>query len=100
MTLKLPGSRSFYVKVSSIIFAGSMDKTAKLWTAPDLKLLGVFRGHKRGIWDVQFSPVDQVVATASADACIYIWSISDFSCVKVTISATVFVSNACNVNMF
>ena len=67
-------------------FKGSMDKTAKLWTAPDVKLLGVFRGHKRGVWDVQFSPVDQVVATASADASIYIWSIADFSCVKVIIT--------------
>lgn len=25
------------------------------------------RGHKRGVWAVAFSPVDQVVATASGD---------------------------------
>ena len=73
-----------------MLFSGSMDKTGKLWTAPDLKLLGVFRGHKRGIWDVQFSPVDQVVATASADACICIWSISNFTCVKVTVISQIF----------
>ncbi len=32
----------------------------QLWEADSLKLLGVFRGHRRGIWCVQFSPVDQV----------------------------------------
>lgn len=35
-----------------------------------------------GIWYVKFSPVDQVVATCSADSSIKIWSITDFSCLK------------------
>ncbi len=66
-----------------------MDRTAKLWEVKNsnlkltLRLRGVLRGHKRGIWDVKFSPVDQVLATASADATINIWSIQDLSCVKV-----------------
>eukprot|EP00057_Strongylocentrotus_purpuratus_P013737 XP_011668211.1 PREDICTED: transducin beta-like protein 3 [Strongylocentrotus purpuratus] len=45
-------------------------------------LLGSFRGHKRGIWCVQFSPTDQALATSSADGSIKIWALSDFSCVK------------------
>lgn len=35
-----------------------------------------------GIWHVQFSPVDQVFATCSADSLIKFWSINDFSCLK------------------
>ncbi|CAN8013453.1 unnamed protein product, partial [Ixodes persulcatus] len=41
-----------------LIASASQDKTAKLWSAADLSLLGTFRGHRRGIWCVQFSPVD------------------------------------------
>jgi len=45
--------------------------------------MGVFKGHKRGIWSVAFSTVDQVVATSSADKTIKIWSITDFTCLRV-----------------
>lgn len=30
-----------------------------------MSLLGTLRGHKRGVWGVEFSPVDKCVATAS-----------------------------------
>lgn len=33
---------------------------SQLWGVDDLSLKGVMRGHKRGIWCTQFSPVDQV----------------------------------------
>ncbi|XP_064621103.1 transducin beta-like protein 3 [Lineus longissimus] len=65
-----------------LIATGSQDKLAKLWSSTDLALLGVFRGHKRGIWCVQFSPVDQALVTSSGDGNIKIWSLTDFSCVK------------------
>lgn len=42
----------------------------------------VLKGHKRGIWSVEFSPVDQCVITASGDKTIKIWAISDGSCLK------------------
>ena len=35
--------------------------SAKLWSREDGKLLGVFTGHRRGIWCVKFSPVDQII---------------------------------------
>lgn len=38
---------------------------------PDLVLVTTLRGHKRGVWAVQFSPVDQAVATASGLLCTY-----------------------------
>ncbi|KAG4909030.1 hypothetical protein JHK87_055146 [Glycine soja] len=49
---------------------------------PNLVSVIVFKGHKRGIWSVEFSPVDQCVVTASGDKTIRIWAISDGSCLK------------------
>uniref|UniRef100_A0A6Q2X9S5 U3 small nucleolar RNA-associated protein 13 C-terminal domain-containing protein n=1 Tax=Esox lucius TaxID=8010 RepID=A0A6Q2X9S5_ESOLU len=61
----------------------------KLWSlgAPgaNLALLGVFRGHRRGVWCVLFSPMDQVLATSSADGSIKLWGLQDFSCLKVCV---------------
>ncbi|XP_072549538.1 transducin beta-like protein 3 [Salminus brasiliensis] len=74
---------SVVVSPNDKLFAsGSQDRTAKLWSLTDMSLLGVFRGHRRGIWCVQFSPVDQVLATASADGSIKLWGLHDFSCLK------------------
>uniref|UniRef100_A0A674DJE6 Transducin beta like 3 n=1 Tax=Salmo trutta TaxID=8032 RepID=A0A674DJE6_SALTR len=69
-----------------LLVSGSQDRLAKLWSlgAPgaDLALLGVFRGHRRGVWCVQFSPMDQVLASSSADGSVKLWSLQDFSCLK------------------
>jgi U3 small nucleolar RNA-associated protein 13 len=65
-----------------LMVTGSQDKTAKLWNASDGGLVGVLRGHRRGIWSVQFSPVDQCVLTASADTTLKLWAVSDCSCIK------------------
>ena len=79
-----------------LLATGSQDRTAKLFaieysaptkarTAPEAKVvpLGIFKGHKRGVWSVKFSPADQVLATASGDRTIKLWSINDFTCLKV-----------------
>ncbi|GAA6002933.1 hypothetical protein JCM10207_001903 [Rhodosporidiobolus poonsookiae] len=77
-----------------LLASGSQDRTAKLFaisytaatkSSPaqaSLSLLGTFKGHKRGVWSVKFSPVDQVLATASGDRTVKLWSLQDFSCVK------------------
>uniref|UniRef100_A0AAY4BCH0 U3 small nucleolar RNA-associated protein 13 C-terminal domain-containing protein n=1 Tax=Denticeps clupeoides TaxID=299321 RepID=A0AAY4BCH0_9TELE len=65
-----------------LLASGSQDRTARLWSLPDLSLLAVFRGHRRGVWSVQFSPADQVLATSSADGTVKIWGLHDFSCLK------------------
>jgi len=39
----------------SLIATGSQDKTVKLWRSSDLSLQGTLYGHKRGVWDCQFS---------------------------------------------
>uniref|UniRef100_T1GAS6 Uncharacterized protein n=1 Tax=Megaselia scalaris TaxID=36166 RepID=T1GAS6_MEGSC len=43
-----------------LIATASQDKTAKIWSASKLELLGIFKGHRRGVWSVRFSPVDQI----------------------------------------
>lgn len=40
------------------------------------------KGHKRGIWSVEFSSVEQCVMTSSGDRTIKIWSVADGSCLK------------------
>lgn len=63
-------------------FFANKDHTACIWRLPDLVSVVVLKGHKRGIWSVEFSPVDQCVITASGDKTIKIWAISDGSCLK------------------
>ncbi len=55
----------------------------QLWNTKDLSLVGVLKGHKRAIWSIEFSPVDQALVSSSGDKTIKIWSITDFSCLKV-----------------
>ena len=42
----------------------------------------MLKGHKRGIWSVEFSPTDQVVLTASGDATLRMWALQDLSCLR------------------
>jgi U3 small nucleolar RNA-associated protein 13 len=42
----------------------------------------VLKGHKRGIWSVEFSPVERCVITSSGDRTIKIWHVPDGSCLK------------------
>ncbi|KAJ3321463.1 U3 small nucleolar RNA-associated protein 13 [Boothiomyces sp. JEL0866] len=62
----------------SVFVSAGLDKLAKA----NGSLLGVFKGHKRGIWNVKFSPVDQVIATCSTDKTLKVWNIRDYSCIR------------------
>ncbi len=42
----------------------------------------VLKGHKRGIWSVEFSPVERCVITSSGDRTVRIWHVPDGSCLK------------------
>ena len=66
----------------SLVATGSQDKTVKIWDANDLSLRGTLRGHKRGVWDCQFSSYDRVIATSSGDKTVKLWSLTDYSCVR------------------
>ena len=41
-----------------------------------------FTGHSRGVWAVQFAPIDRVLATASNDKTIKLWALADGTCLK------------------
>jgi U3 small nucleolar RNA-associated protein 13 len=72
--------------------SGSQDKTAKVYEIEytvtksgvrgDIKLLGVCKGHKRGVWSVRFGRAERVLATGSGDKTIRLWNLDDFTCVK------------------
>lgn len=86
-----------------LLASGSQDRTAKLFAithtpaskstpaTASLSLLGTFKGHKRGVWSVKFSPADQCLATASGDRTVKLWSLGDFACIKVRFRCLAFV---------
>lgn len=79
---------------STLLASASQDRTVKIWSIEDGAVLGILRGHKRGVWSVRFAPKEVpiikstagsstnrgVVATASADKTIKVWSLSDYGC--------------------
>ncbi|WEW61286.1 U3 small nucleolar RNA-associated protein 13 [Emydomyces testavorans] len=79
---------------STLFASASQDRTAKIWSLEDGSVLGILRGHKRGVWSIRFAPKDTppintkstastgrgLVATGSGDKTIKLWSLSDYSC--------------------
>lgn len=84
------------VNHSSALFASaSQDRTVKIWSTEDGSVVGILRGHRRGVWSVKFAPEGTprinsetggsnsrgLVLTGSGDKTLKIWSLSDYSCV-------------------
>ncbi|KAF8634957.1 hypothetical protein AX15_000683 [Amanita polypyramis BW_CC] len=77
-----------------LLASGSQDRTAKIFKITyipasgknaargELQLIGTCKGHKRGIWTVQFSKAERILATGSGDKTVKLWNMDDFSCVK------------------
>lgn len=82
---------------NAMLATGSQDRTAKIFsltyhppTPPSsgtasarLTTLATLKGHKRGIWACRFSPTDLALATASGDKTVRLWSLQNFSPVKL-----------------
>lgn len=74
--------------------SASQDKTVKIWSLAEGEMLGVLRGHRRGVWSVRFSPPGlnasvlgadkggRFVITGSADKTVRLWALADYSCLK------------------
>jgi U3 small nucleolar RNA-associated protein 13 len=73
-----------------LLASGSQDRLAKIYEIDyasnpvrgNLKLVGTCKGHKRGVWCVRFGKHEKVLATASGDKTVRLWSLNDFSCLK------------------
>lgn len=69
-----------------ILATGSQDKTVKLWKWEKgtslIQHVATLAGHKRSIWSVTFSPVDQVIASASADMTVRVWNVNTRECIR------------------
>jgi len=85
------------VQSSGVLFASaSQDKTVKIWSTAEGEVQGILRGHKRGVWSVQFSPSNMpviqgddgpvtskgLILTGSGDKTVKLWSLSDFTCLR------------------
>ncbi|KAL2266419.1 hypothetical protein VTJ83DRAFT_5771 [Remersonia thermophila] len=77
--------------------SASQDKTVKIWDVQTMEVLGILRGHKRGVWTVRFAPLRTppiqgetggsvsgrgVILTGSGDKTIKLWSLSDYTCLR------------------
>src|SRR5271157_902239 len=54
-----------------------IDKTVRLWSIPDGKLLRTLEGHTSGVSSVAFSPDGDMLASGSLDKAVRLWSIPD-----------------------
>lgn len=85
------------IQSSGALFAsGSQDKTVKIWSVEEGEVQGILRGHKRGVWSVQFSPSNMpaiqgedglvtskgLLLTGSSDKTIKLWSLANYTCVR------------------
>ncbi|KAF4120464.1 U3 small nucleolar RNA-associated protein 13 [Geosmithia morbida] len=85
------------VQSSGLLFASaSQDKTVKVWSVKEGEVQGILRGHRRGVWTVQFSPPGMpgvqgedgpatskgLILTGSGDKTAKLWSLSDYTCIR------------------
>jgi U3 small nucleolar RNA-associated protein 13 len=83
------GSQDKSIKVFSVDFTEGKQKPGQDGTGYSgasgaIRLLGTCTGHRRGVWAVKFSPTDKVIASCGGDRVARLWSLDDFTCVKVS----------------
>ena len=55
---------------------GSQDRSCKIFNVDDGSLVATCSGHKGTIWSVDFSPIEQIVVTASRDGMVKLWNLA------------------------
>ncbi|VDB84254.1 unnamed protein product [Peniophora sp. CBMAI 1063] len=79
----------------ALLASASQDKTVKVYALTfvsgkdskgargEMKVLGTCKGHKRGVWSVRFARAERVLASGGGDRTVRIWSLDDYSCLRV-----------------
>ena len=67
---------------NKLVATASHDRLIKIWSASNFELKATLKGHKRGVWDVEFSPYERILASASSDKTIKLWNVSNGQCLN------------------
>lgn len=70
----------------------------QIWRLPALVLLLTLHGHRKGVWAAGFSPVEQTIATASADKTVKLWALKEGSCLRTLEGHTASVLRLLHIN--
>ena len=54
----------------------------QIWDSSSFAAKYILRGHKRGVWDIAFSPIEKLLVSSSGDATLKIWNLADGSCLN------------------
>lgn len=73
-TLDVAPSNSYFA-------SGSQDRSIKIWDAASGDVVGLLKGHKRGVWSVRFVGNNTLVS-GSADRCVRVWNLHDYTCTR------------------
>ncbi|KEF62786.1 uncharacterized protein A1O9_00759 [Exophiala aquamarina CBS 119918] len=83
--------------IAPLFASASQDRTIKIWSLEDGSVAGILRGHKRGVWSIQFSPISTaplnlpeggtsgsrgLLVSGSGDRTIKVWSLSTYTCLQ------------------
>jgi len=60
-----------------VLASASSDRTAKLWSLPDGKLLSTLEGHTNAVLALAVTPDGRIVASGSSDRTVKLWSLPD-----------------------
>ena len=82
---------------TSLFATASQDRTVKIWSLEDGEIVGILRGHRRGVWSVAFAPRETpsissdngpasasggLILTGSGDKTLKIWNLGDYTCLR------------------
>jgi U3 small nucleolar RNA-associated protein 13 len=63
----------------------SQDRTIKILNVEDGSLAGILKGHRRGVFSAKFCGTERTLVSGSGDGTVKLWSLSDFTCLKVNL---------------
>mmetsp|Transcript_104592 Transcript_104592/g.326191 ORF Transcript_104592/g.326191 Transcript_104592/m.326191 type:complete len:385 (-) Transcript_104592:8-1162(-) len=71
-----------YRLARALVFTGSADGTARIWSADTGECIKVLSGHTAAVVDLDVHPGGTRVCTASADRTARLWSVPDGDCLR------------------